>query len=113
MERKDGTRTLNNSGDGERGPGWYDVYCRLAELQVRCAGRLRPYISPTKAAYPKWGLRVVIRLVGVREPIAYYGYGNAYISGAKTLAAAYFLALVRAEEWLDAAGIDYRDAELP
>lgn len=106
-----GSTTRVNSGDGERGPGWYDVYSRLAELQIKCGGRVRPYIEPIKAAYPKWGLRVVIRVVGVREPIAFYGYGTAYPGGAKTLAAAYFLALVRAEEWMDATGIDYSNAE--
>lgn len=105
MEAKRGASTRFNSGDGERGPGWFDVHGLLTRLQGRTGGRIRPILMPVNAAYPKWGLRVEIRMVGVGEPIAYGGYGTAYTAGSKTLAACYWLALTRAEEWLDAAGI--------
>ena len=105
MEKSNGATTRFNSGDGERGPGWYDVHVLLARLQSRTDGRIRCQLVPVTAAYPKWGLRVVIRLVGTIEPIAYGGYGTAYPGGSKTLASAHWVALTRAEEYLDAAGI--------
>ena len=50
-------------------------------------------------------------MVGVLDPIGYGGYGTAYVGGARTLAAACFLALTRAEEFLDAAGIGIPDIQ--
>lgn len=109
MEAKNGATTRYNSGDGERGPSWYDVHVLLARLQSRTNGRVRCQLEPVTSSYPKWGLRVVVRLVGSLEPIAYGGYGSAYQGGSKTLASAHWLALTRAENYLDAAGIGSMD----
>ena len=106
---KNGATTPVNSGDSERGPSWYDVYDLLGRLESRTDGRIRPLITSVKSAYPRWGVRVAIRMVGLREPIAFAGYGSAYPGGCKTLAAAFWLALTRAEEHLDAIGVSSDD----
>lgn len=108
---KNGATTPVNSGDFERGPSWYDVFDLLSRLESRTDGRIRPVIASVKSAYPKWGLRISIRVVGLRDPIAHAGYGSAYQGGCKTLAAAYWLALTRAEEWLDATGVSLTNDE--
>lgn len=109
MEPKNGARTTANSGDGDRGPGWYDVHSLLVRLQAQTNNRIRLILEQTTSSYPKWGFRVVVRVVGVSQPIAYYGYGTAYPGGAKTLAAACFTALWRAGEQLEALGIGSDD----
>lgn len=102
-------KTAFNSGDGERGPGWYDCNVHLRDVYLQSGGRIRLYIEPVAAVNGKWGLRVVVRMVGSLEPVAFGGYGPAYPGGSKTLASAVFLALQRAREWLDAAGIGIAD----
>lgn len=103
-------KTTFNSGDGERGPGWYDVQLLLRELYVKSGGRTRLQIQPVTPTNGKWGMRVVVRMVGSISEIGAGGYGTAYPGGSKTLASACFLALQRAGEWLEAAGIGLPDA---
>lgn len=102
-------KTAFNSGDGERGPGWYDVNVHLRDVYLQSGGRIRLAIEPVASVNAKWGLRVVVRMVGNISPIGTGGYGPAFAGGSKTLSSACFLALNRAREWLEAAGIGIAD----
>ncbi len=106
-------KTALNSGDGERGPGWYDVSILLREIALKSGGRARlVYDAVTPSGY-KWGIRVFVRMVGMHNPIGAASYGPVFTQGSKTMASAIYLALFRAHEWLDAAGIDYSGVEGP
>lgn len=106
-----GAKTTFNSGDGERGPGWYDVNLHLRDVYLQSGGRVRLSIEPVASVNGKWGLRVVVRMAGHVSPLGVQGYGTAYTGGSKTLASACFVAIQRARETLDALGINELAAE--
>lgn len=105
-----------NSGDGERGPGWFDVYDGLKRLRADSGCHVRLGIEPSGSVNGLWGLRAVVYLPNELTEVGACGYGRAYPNGAKTLAAACFQAVYRAEcllgsyEDIVSAGVVHQEA---
>lgn len=93
-----------NSGDGERGPGWYDVFTALARLRQKHGSDIQLCLQPSTGVRNQWGLYAVVRRDSQPTIFGACGYGNAYPNGPRTLSSACFVALYRAEEALDELG---------
>lgn len=90
-----------NSGDGERGPGWYDVFAALQRLRTAHGSDVQLRITTSSSVRNQWGLYAVVRRDGCPTIFGCCGYGNAYPNGARTLSAACYVALAKAESHLD------------
>lgn len=98
------TNVPRNSGDGDRGPGWVDVYDGLRRLRAQFGRDVTLCIDTSASVNNRWGLRALVYLSGREAPIGICGYGWAYPNGAKTFASACFLAVVRAEGFASSVG---------
>lgn len=100
-----------NSGDGDRGPGWVDTYDALRRLRAQFGRDVTLCVDTSASVNNKWGLRAVVYLSGREAPIGVCGYGWAYPNGAKTFAAACYVALARAEGYASSVGRSIDTAE--
>lgn len=93
-----------NSGDGERGPGWYDVFAALKRIRETFGGDVQLRIVTSSSVRNQWGLYAVVRRDSHPTIFGACGYGNAYPNGARTLSAACYVALAKAENHLNEHG---------
>jgi len=89
-------RFNNNSGDGERGPGWYDVHSELRRIRDRYGSIVRLDIGVSNSFDHRWGLYACVRVCASGQILGASGYGSSYPNGARTLASACYVALVKA-----------------
>lgn len=87
-----------NSGDGERGPGWYDVAEGLRRLRRHHGSDLALRIEPSFGVNGRFGLRAVVYCEAYPHGFAYAGYGPAYPYGCKTFSATCWRAVFHAEQ---------------
>lgn len=86
-----------NSGDGDRGPSWYDVADGLRRLRRLHGGSLVLRLEPSFGVNGRWGIRAVVCSETYPHGFGFGGYGPAYPAGSKTLSAACWRALFDAE----------------
>jgi len=91
-------RFNNNSGDGERGPGWYDVASEVRRLSSWHGDRIELLVTTGTSVNDRWGLYVSVRVQSTGEILGACGYGPSFPAGARTMASACFIALVKAWE---------------
>lgn len=86
-----------NGGDGDRGPGWFDVYDGLRRLEKRLGVDVRLQLGAVRSVNGKWGIRAVVYVAGLPRESWAGGYGAAFPGGCRTLASACWRAVFNAE----------------
>lgn len=99
-----------NSGDGERGPGWYDVYDGLRRLRARYGADVELRLQPRHSVNGRWGIAAMVYGNVAGSVLGSAGYGPAFNDGCKTLSAACWRAVFEAE--CEAESVGYLQGDL-
>jgi hypothetical protein len=82
--------------EGERGPGWFDVYDYAKALEEHWHSKVEWEIHTTVSVNNRWGIHITARLKAYPVRFGTAGFGTAYGgSGQKTMSAALWHALYR------------------
>lgn len=96
------SRHYSRAGSTNGGPDWYDAHVLLQSLERTSGYRLRFEVQPIAAVNGSWGFCVHVRVATGTTIFGSSGFGPAYPGGARTMAAAFYNAIYRATEELEA-----------
>jgi hypothetical protein len=100
------SRHYDRAGSTNGGPDWYDAHVLLSGLERKFGYRLRFEVQPITAVNGRWGFCVYVRVATGTTSFGSSGFGPAYPNGARTMAAAFYNAIYKATEELEAAECD-------